>query len=57
MKNKRTEIIILLETIKENINRNPKLGLWQGILMCNSKEYHWRVTEKPLDVLIEEKEE
>lgn len=56
METERTEIIVLLESIKENIKCNPKSGLWQGIVMCNSKEYHWKVTEKPIDVLMEEKE-
>jgi len=49
MENERTEIIILLETIKENIKNNPDMKCWQGIILVNSKEYHWRVTERDLN--------
>jgi hypothetical protein len=56
MEKERTEIIILLESIKENIMHNPDLGYWQGILISNSKKYHWRVTEKPINFTVEGKE-
>lgn len=49
IENERTEIIILLETIKENIKNNPDMKCWQGIILVNSKEYHWRVTERDLN--------
>lgn len=51
MEEERTEYIILLETIRENIRRNPGLKCWQGIVICNSKEIHWRVTEKRMNCL------
>jgi hypothetical protein len=56
MDEERTELVILLETIKENIMRNPGKGIWIGIIICNGKEYHWKVTEKPLDFLVKEKQ-
>ena len=35
--------------IKENIKNNPDMKCWQGIILVNSKEYHWRVTERDLN--------
>jgi len=57
MDEERTELVILLETIKENIMCNPGKGIWIGIIMCNGKEYHWKVTEKLLDYLAGEDDE
>jgi hypothetical protein len=57
MDEERTELVILLEAIKENIMRNPGKGIWFGIIMCNGKEYHWKVTEKSLDYLAGEDDE
>lgn len=53
METERTEILVLLGIIKENIKNNPNLKCWQGIFRCNSKEISWRVKEKSLDFLRE----
>jgi hypothetical protein len=44
-----TEFVILIESIKENIKRNPKKGIWVGLVMVNGKEYHWKVTERNIN--------
>lgn len=49
METERTELIILIETIKQNILHNPRKRVWEGIVLCNSKEYHWKVTEKDIN--------
>jgi hypothetical protein len=51
----RTEIIVLLESIKNNILHNPGKKVWAGVVLFNSKEYYWKITEKPLGILIKEK--
>jgi len=56
MEIERIEIIVLLESIKENILHNPNKGIWTGIVLCNSREYHWRITERPIEITIEEKQ-
>jgi hypothetical protein len=56
MESERTELIILLESIKENIKHNPGKGIWAGIVMVNGLEYRWKVTERPIGIMIEEKE-
>ncbi len=55
MEEERTELIVLLETIKQNILHNPGKKAWAGIVYCNSREYCWKVTERPIDTEIEEK--
>ena len=45
METEKTEHIIVIESIKENILHNPKKGIWFGLVMVNGKEYHWKVTE------------
>jgi len=57
MDEERTELIVLLESIKENITRNPGKKTWAGIVMVNGLEYHWRVTEKSLEYLAGEDDE
>jgi hypothetical protein len=56
MDEERTDLIVLLESIKENITRNPGKKTWAGIVMVNGLEYHWQVTERPIGIMIEEKE-
>lgn len=51
----RTEIVILLEAIREAIKRNPDRTSWQGKIMVNSQEYYWRITRKSLHFLVGEK--
>jgi hypothetical protein len=50
----RTEIVILLEAIREAIKRNPDRTSWQGKIMVNSQEYYWRITRKSLHFLVGE---
>lgn len=44
-----TEFVILIESIKENIKRNSKKGIWVGLVMVNGKEYHWRITKREIN--------
>ena len=49
MEAEKTEHIILIETIKQTILHNPKKGIWFGLVLCNGKEYHWKVTERNIN--------
>lgn len=54
MEEERTEVIILIEAIKEAIKHNPNRTSWQGKIMVNSQEYYWRITRKSLHFLVGE---
>ena len=55
MGTEKIEIIVLLESIKQKILHNPGKKVWVGVVLCNSREYHWKVREDPIGITIREK--